>query len=60
MGDAPRAGVLGTDLPAGLLARARVEGVFGLLGRLSFRRGRATGEVLALGHPGGAWLERLA
>ena len=57
MGDRPTGGVLGAPLPAGLLERARTEGVFGVLERVSYRRGRATREVLALGHPGGAWLE---
>jgi hypothetical protein len=60
MGDDPRESVLGAQLPPGLLARARDEGVFGVLGRLALRRGRATAHVLALGHPGAAWLEWLA
>jgi hypothetical protein len=60
MGDDPRESVLGAQLPPGLLARARDEGVFGVLGRLALRRGRATTHVLALGHPGAAWLEWLA
>ena len=59
MGDRPTGGVLGAPLPAGLLERARTEGVFGVLERVSYRQGRATREVLALGHPGGAWLEWL-
>ncbi len=59
MGDRPTGGVLGAPLPAGLLERARTEGVFGVLERISYRQGRATREVLALGHPGGAWLEWL-
>jgi hypothetical protein len=59
MGGRPRGGVLGAELPAGLLERARSEGVFGVLERLAFRQGRPTREVLALGHPGGAWLEWL-
>ncbi len=59
MGDRPTGGVLGAPLPPGLLERARTEGVFGVLERVSYRRGRATREVLALGHPGGAWLEWL-
>ena len=60
MGAHPRGGVLGTPLPPDLLARARAEGVFGVLERLRIRDGGATGEVLALGHPGAAWLEWLA
>ena len=59
MGDRPTGGVLGAPLPTGLLERARTEGVFGVLERISYRQGRATREVLALGHPGGAWLEWL-
>ena len=59
MGNRPTGGVLGSPLPAGLLERARTEGVFGVLERVSYRQGRATRDVLALGHPGGAWLEWL-
>jgi len=59
MGDRPTGGVLGAPLPPGLLERARTEGVFGVLERVSLRRGRSTRRVLALGHPGGAWLEWL-
>jgi hypothetical protein len=58
--DRPSGGVLGAPLPPGLLERARTEGVFGVLERVSYRRGRADRDVLALGHPGGAWLEWLA
>jgi hypothetical protein len=54
MGDDPRESVLGAQHPPGLLARARDEGVFGVLGRLALRRARATTHVLAL--PGAAWL----
>jgi hypothetical protein len=60
MGAAPRESVLGAELPPGVLARARRDGVFGVLARLSYRGGRATARVLALGHPGAAWLEWLA
>jgi hypothetical protein len=60
MGDRPSGGVLGAPLPPGLLERARTEGVFGVLERVSYRRGRADRDVLALGHPCGAWLEWLA
>jgi hypothetical protein len=56
---APRESVLGAELPPGLLARAGRGGVFGVLGRLAFRGGEATTQVLALGHPGAAWLEWL-
>jgi len=57
---APRESVLGAEPPPGLLRRAREEGVFGVLGRLAIRGGEATARVLALGHPGAAWLEWLA
>jgi hypothetical protein len=60
MGAAPRESVLGAELPPGVLARARRDGVFGVLARLSYRGGRAAARVLALGHPGAAWLEWLA
>ncbi len=60
MGAAPRESVLGAEPPPGLLARARREGVFGVLERLAYRGGEATTQVLALGHPGAAWLEWLA
>lgn len=60
MGDDPRETVLGTQLPSGLHARAREEGVFGVLERLTLRHGHATTRILALGHPGAAWLEWLA
>jgi hypothetical protein len=57
---APRESVLGAALPPRLVARAREGGVFGVLGRLAVRGGDATAQVLALGHPGAAWLEWLA
>jgi hypothetical protein len=60
MGARPRESVLGAEIPSGLLSRAREEGVFGVLGRLALRQGQATTHVLALGHPGAAWLEWLA
>ena len=39
--------------------RNRREGVFGVLTRLSYRGGRRTEALLALAHPGAAWLEWL-
>ena len=44
----------------GLLARARKEGVFGVLGRLAVRQGQMATQVLGLGHSRAAWLEWLA
>ena len=60
MGADPRESVLGGQLPPGVLARARTEGVFGVLGRRRMRHGTEADQVLALAHPGGAWLEWLA
>jgi hypothetical protein len=34
--------------------------VFGVIGRLSYRGGTRTGELLGMAHPGAAWLEWLA
>jgi hypothetical protein len=59
MGAEPRRSVQAAPLPRGLLDRARAEGVWGVLGRLAVREGDAAAEVLALGHPGGEWLEWL-
>ena len=60
MGVDPRQSVIGASVPPELLNRARTEGVFGLLGRLTTRNGATTTHLLALGHPGAAWLEWLA
>jgi hypothetical protein len=59
MGAEPRRSVQAAPLPRGLLDRAKAEGVWGVLGRLAVRDGDAAAEVLALGHPGGEWLEWL-
>ena len=60
LGPGARRSVIGVDVPAGVAARGRSGGVFGVLGRLSVRAGRVERSLLALGHPGGAWLEWLA
>ena len=52
-------GVVGIDVPAAIVERSRTAGAFGVLGRLAWRSGRARASLLALGHPGGAWLEWL-
>jgi hypothetical protein len=52
--------VLGLPAPPELLRRNRRDGVFGVVGRLAYRRGRREAELLALAHPGAAWLEPLA
>lgn len=49
--------VLGLPAPPALLRRNRRDGVFGVVGRLTYRRGRREGELLALAHPGATWLE---
>ncbi len=51
--------VLGLPAPPVLVERNRREGVFGVVGHLAYRRGRRAAEVLALAHPGAAWLEWL-
>jgi hypothetical protein len=52
--------VPGLPVPAGLLERNRREGVFGVVGRVSYRGGRRAGALLGLAHPGAAWLEWIA
>jgi hypothetical protein len=54
--DADRS-VLGIPVPSPLLERNRSEGVFGVIGRLSYRDGRPSASLLGAAHPGGAWLE---
>jgi hypothetical protein len=56
--DAERS-VLGIPVPPDLVERNRRQGVFGVVGRLSYRDGHRHGELLALAHPGAAWLEWL-
>ena len=51
--------VVCVEVPAAILQRGRAGGVFGVLGRRAFREGKSRGSLLALGHPGGAWLEWL-
>jgi hypothetical protein len=52
--------VVDVDVPGAILQRGHDGGVFGVLGRRSFRDGRSRSSLLALGHPGGAWLEWLS
>ena len=52
--------MIGIDVPPAIAERGRSGGVFGVLGRVSVRDGRSERSLLALGHPGGAWLEWLA
>jgi hypothetical protein len=57
MGSHATHSVLGLPAPPELLQRNRRDGVFGVVGRLTYRRGRREGELLALAHPGAMWLE---
>jgi hypothetical protein len=59
MGGAADQSIVGIPVPASLIERTRREGVFGVLGRLGYRRGERSGELLAVAHPGAAWLEWL-
>jgi hypothetical protein len=59
MGPSAERSVLGIPVPPSLVERNRREGVFGVVGRLSFRDGRPSGALLGLAHPGAAWLEWL-
>jgi hypothetical protein len=60
MGVAATDNVLGLPTPEALIERNRREGVFGVVGRLGYRRGCRSGALLGLAHPGAAWLEWLA
>jgi hypothetical protein len=51
--------VLGMPVTARLVERNRRDGVFGVVGRLAYRRGRRARALLGLAHPGAAWLEWL-
>ena len=59
MGPAAEHSVLGISVPRSLIERNRREGVFGVVGRLSYRGGRPSAALLGLAHPGAAWLEWL-
>jgi hypothetical protein len=60
MGPGARECVLGVEVPQSLVDRNRREGVFGLVGRVSYRDGRCAASLLGAAHPGAAWLEWLA
>ena len=51
--------VLGVGVPESLVERNRQQGVFGVIGRLSYRHGRRQSALLGIAHPGAAWLEWL-
>ncbi len=59
MGAAADNSVLGLPVPSELVSRARHEGVFGVVGRVSYRDGQKSGALLGMAHPGAAWLEWL-
>lgn len=59
MGASASRSVLGLPVPGSLIARNRAGGVFGVVGRLSYRGGRRSAALLGLAHPGAAWLEWL-
>jgi hypothetical protein len=60
IGSAASRSVLGVPVPPALIERGRREGVFGVIGRLAYRRGERTAALLGIAHPGGAWLEWFA
>jgi hypothetical protein len=60
MGPGADKSVLGLPVPQALVERSRTEGVFGVVGRASYRGGRKSGVLLGLAHPGAAWLEWLS
>jgi hypothetical protein len=51
--------VIGVPVPPALVTRNREQGVFGVLGRVSFRGSRRSAGLLAIAHPSAAWLEWL-
>jgi len=59
MGTAATHSVIGLAAPPELVERGHREGVFGVVGRLAYTGGRREGQLLALAHPGAAWLEWL-
>jgi hypothetical protein len=60
LGSAASKSVLGVPVPSALIERSKREGVFGVIGRLSYRRGEPTAALLGVAHPGAAWLEWLS
>jgi hypothetical protein len=57
LGPQARESVQGLDVPTEWVQDVRRGGVFGVIGRVSIRRGLRTGSVLGRAHPGGSWLE---
>ncbi len=60
LGPTARRAVVDVEVPEAILQRGRDGGVFGVLGRRAIRDGLSRSSLLALGHPGGAWLEWLS
>jgi hypothetical protein len=60
MGRSADRSVLGLPIPPALVQRNRREGVFGLIGRVTYRGGDRSSRLLGIAHPGAAWLEWLA
>lgn len=60
MGPNANDSVLGIPVPSHLRERNRRDGVFGVIGRLSYRGGKRSVALLGIAHPGAAWLEWLA
>ncbi len=60
MGGEADSSVLGLPVPDELIGRGKREGIFGVVGRLSYRGGKRSARLLGIGHPGAAWLEWLA
>ena len=59
MGSSATNSVLDIEVPRTLIGRNRREGVFGVVGRVSYRDGNPSAELLGVAHPGAAWLEWL-
>jgi hypothetical protein len=59
MGPSATKHVLGIPVPPSLIERNHREGVFGVVGRLTYRGGGASGALIGIAHPGAAWLEWL-
>ncbi|MFZ0091381.1 MAG: DUF2332 domain-containing protein [Solirubrobacteraceae bacterium] len=59
MGHAATSSVIGVAPPADVVERNRVGGVFGVLGVISYRDGARSARLLAIAHPGAAWVQGL-
>jgi hypothetical protein len=59
LGSRGRSSVQGLDLPGPLISRYQREGVFSILGVVSYEDGRRRQRLLARSHPSGTWMEWL-